>query len=279
MQTLMEVLQKTKAFFESKGIDNARLEAELIFSHVLKCPRLELYLQFERPLEQEILDQLRVLVVRRSNREPLQYVLGEAPFRELTLKVDSRVLIPRPETELLIDYIIEHSARAPESIIDLGTGSGAIALALAQEIPGASVSAVDLSAESLVLAKENAQQCGLGNRVSFLESDWFFGVDGSFDIIVSNPPYLTEGEWEEAQPEVRLFEPKGALTADNEGLADLEVIMREASSLLNPSGMLALETGIGHHEYLEKLAREVGYARTLSLKDDSGRDRFFFAWI
>lgn len=275
----MEVLQKTKAFFESKGIDNARLEAELIFSHVLNCPRLELYLQFERPLEQEILDQLRVLVVRRSNREPLQYVLGEAPFRELTLKVDSRVLIPRPETELLIDYIIEHSARAPESIIDLGTGSGAIALALAQEIPGASVSAVDLDSESLVLAKENAQQRGLGNRVSFLESDWFSGVDGSFDIIVSNPPYLTEGEWEEAQPEVRLFEPKGALTADNEGLADLEVIMREASSLLNPSGMLALETGIGHHEYLEKLACEVGYVRTLLLKDDSGRDRFFFAWI
>ena len=275
----MEVLQKTKAFFESKGIDNARLEAELIFSHVLDCPRLELYLQFERPLEQEIVDQLRGLVMRRSNREPLQYVLGEAPFRELTLKVDSRVLIPRPETELLIDYIVEHSTRAPESILDLGTGSGAIALALAQEIPGVSVCAVDQSAESLALAKENAQQCGLADRVSFLESNWFSKVEGTFDLIASNPPYLTECEWDEAQPEVKHFEPKGALTAENEGFLDLETIMHKAYSCLNKPGMLALETGIEHHQRLEQLAREVGYARTLSLKDDSGRNRFFFAWV
>ena len=275
----MEVLQKTKAFFDSKGIDNARLEAELIFSHVLDCPRLELYLQFERPLDEAIVDQLRGLVVRRSHREPLQYVLGEAPFRDLTLKVDSRVLIPRPETELLVDYIIEHSLLEPRAILDLGTGSGALALALAQEVSGASVLAVDASAESLTLARENAQRCRLADKVSFLKSDWFSAVDRSFDLIVSNPPYLSAGDWEEAQPEVRLYEPKGALFAGNEGLLDLETIMCQADAYLNESGMLALETGTGHHEFLEHLANEIGYARTLSLKDDSGRNRFFFAWV
>jgi release factor glutamine methyltransferase len=209
----------------------------------------------------------------------LQYVLGEAPFRELTLKVDPRVLIPRPETELLVDFIVEHIAPKPQGILDLGTGSGAIALALGRTYPTASILAVDRSLESLALAKENAQRCGIAGQMMFLESDWFSAVDGVFDLIVSNPPYLAEKEWEEAQPEVRLFEPKGALAAANEGLQDLETIMRQAPAYLAKSGMLALETGIAHHEHLNSLAQALTYRRTLSLKDDSGRDRFFFAWI
>lgn len=279
MQTLMEVLQKTRAFFESKGIDNARLEAELLFAHVLKCPRLDLYLQFERPLDDSTLEQLRGLVKRRSNREPLQYVLGEAPFREFMVKVDSRVLIPRPETELLVDHIIAQVEGSPKRILDLGTGSGVLALALAREYPQSEVVAVDKSQDALVLARENAELCGVAERVLFIESDWLSSVSGTYDLIVSNPPYLTLDEWENAQAEVKVFEPRSALTAEKEGLADLESILNEAPACLEKNGVVALETGIAQHESLEAISKKVGYTRALSLQDDTERDRFFFAWI
>ncbi len=278
MAILLEVIDKTTAFFKKKGLESPRLNTELIFAHVLGCKRLDLYLRFDRPVEERHLDGMRPLVMRRAAREPLQYILGEAEFFNLKLKVDPRALIPRPETEELVELVIKTLDQPPETILDLGSGCGAIAFALAKQFHQARVTAGDSSSDALVLARENASLCDPEKRVSFLESDWFNGVRGTFDLIVSNPPYLDEKEWAAAQPEVREHEPRCALVAAEEGLADLCRIICDASAFLTTGGMLALETGPGHHDTLTALARSNGYARWESHKDLSGHNRFFLAF-
>ena len=278
MQTLLEVLNKTEAYFAQKGLEQPRLNAQLVLAGTLKLKRLQLYLQFERLMGEAELALLRDRVKRRASREPLQYVLGEADFRELTLKCDRRALIPRPETEELVGLVLERlAADAPLRLADLGTGTGAIALSFAQERPAWRVVAADYSADALALARENAAACGLTERVEFVRSDWMSAVPGNFDAIVSNPPYLTDDEVACAQPEVRDHEPHSALIAPEAGLADLEKILRQARGRLNPGGFVALETGIAQHDRLAALARELGYASTESRKDSQEFDRFFFA--
>lgn len=278
MLSLLEVIDRTTSYFAKNGVANPRLQAEWLVAHVLDCKRLDLYLRFDMPLEETVLEQLRPLVKRRAQREPLQYITGSTPFHDLTLKCDPRALIPRPETEQLVEEILTRKPEKTTQILDLGTGTGAIALALAQALPEAKVTAVDASKKALSLAKENAEANGLANRVTFLESNWFAKVEGSFDIIASNPPYLTDEEWETAEPEVREREPKNALTAPNKGLADLEAILRQAPAFLSPGGLLALETGIAHHDALTLVAKENAYAKSESLNDFSGRPRYFLAW-
>ncbi len=272
---------KTAAFFEKRGLEQARLNAELLFAQALGCRRLDLYLQFERPLPEETLERLRVLVARRAKREPLQYIAGEAEFMDLKLRVDRRALIPRPETEELLEGVFARVGEgAPARVLDLGTGTGAIALALAQKYPGAAVTAVEASGEALSLARENAQRTGLGERVRFLGGAWFEPVAGEvFDLIVSNPPYLTPEEVAQAQPEVRDWEPLGALVSGPEGLDDLFRIMDAAPEYLRAGGLLALETGIGHAGALSARAQAAGFARYEAAPDLSGRQRFFFAWV
>lgn len=283
MNSLLELLQKSTEFLNKKGIENARLQSELIFAGTLRCRRLDLYLQFERPLTQAETDALRERVLRRARREPVQYIVGDTDFRSLTLKCDSRALIPRPETEELVDYFLEklaaiRPAGTPARVLDLGTGTGAIALSVAVERPGARVVAVDKSADALALAKENFAKVAVPADVVFLQSDWFENVAGTFDAIISNPPYLTRAEWECAQAEVREHEPLSALVADNAGLADSEKILRGARERLAPDGFVALETGIAQHDALEKVARDCGFSATESRNDLSGRPRFFFAF-
>lgn len=286
MNSLLELLKKSTDFLAKKGIGNARLQSELIFAGTLGCRRLDLYLQFERPLTTAETDLLRERVLRRARREPVQYVVGETDFRALTLKCDPRALIPRPETEELVGFVLEKLAvlrptGTPARVLDLGTGTGAIALSLAAERPGIQAVAADFSEDALALACENFAlnftQKGVPATVEFLRSDWFENVAGTFDVIVSNPPYLTRNEWESAEPEVRDCEPISALVAENDGLADLEKILRGARERLVPGGFVALETGIAHHASLEKIARECGFAETESQTDLSGRPRFFFA--
>lgn len=279
MLTVIDILKRSTEHFQRAGLEKPKVDAEWLLAHGLGCKRLDLFLQFERPLNDAELEPMRAMVRRRAKREPLQYILGETGFHDLQLKVSPGALIPRPETEELVEWLLKTSkASTPVRIVDLGTGSGAIALALAQHLTETEVIATDASAEALDLARENAVHCQLSKRVHFSVSNWLDSVDGSFDWIVSNPPYLTESEWDEAEPEVREFEPKSALVAADEGLADLNQILSQALPRLNAGGMLACETGIAQHPRLAELASELGYARWESQPDLSGRDRFFIAW-
>jgi release factor glutamine methyltransferase len=281
MLTVLEIIRKTTDFFAGKEVESPRLQAELIVGHVLGLKRMQLYLQFERPLAEAELEQLRPLVRRRGQREPLQYVLGETEFHGLRLKVDRRALIPRPETELLVVSALASCVNPPAQVLDLGTGSGAIALAVAKENPVARVTAIDASDEALGLARENAISTGLAERVSFLKSNWFAALasDARFDLIVSNPPYLSAEETAATTPEVQAFEPRQALTSGDGGLADLRAIISEAPKFLAQGGLLALETGITQHAHLSALAREAGFSRVESRPDLTGRDRFVLAWL
>ena len=281
MLTVLEIIKRTTEFFEKRGVESARLNAELLIGRALELKRMQLYLQFERPLTEAELEKIRPLVKRRGNREPLQYILGETEFAGLKLRVDRRALIPRPETEYLVELLAGKLTAPPSAILDLGTGTGALALALATKHPEAQVTAVDKSSDALALATENAAALNLASRVRFVLSDWFskLATDERFDLIVANPPYLTETEVKEAAPEVREHEPHAALVAAEEGRADLEHILRHGRAFLNAGGLLACETGIAQHARLAEAARECGYARTESLRDLAGRDRYLLAFV
>src|SRR5580658_8454652 len=204
MLTVLEVVKKTSEFFAGKGIESPRLNAELLVGHALGLPRMRLYLEFERPLAEAEVGAIRELARRRGRREPLQHIIGFTEFHGLRLATDRRALIPRPETELLVETVIERCPEPPRSILDLGTGCGAIALALASAFPGARVTAVDASPGALALAAQNAASAGLSERVTFVESDWFERLPpgSAYDLVVSNPPYLSAAETAAAAPEV-----------------------------------------------------------------------------
>lgn len=279
-QHLSEILHKTTHFFRQKGLEKPRLEAELLLSHVLKCKRLDLYLNFDKLLSNDILDCLRPLVKRRGAFEPWQYIVGGVEFAKAFIKTDTRALIPRPETEYLYELLLDYyqASALPQRIADLGTGTGALAIALSQAFPKAEIWAVDDSEAALSLAQENIKAQGLSTKIQLLQSNWCEKLRGSFDLIVSNPPYLSHKEWESAQPEVRIFEPKSALVSENEGLACLEVIIQEAFPMLSSGGLLVLETGLGQHARLSTLALGLGYAHTQSYKDLSKHERYLWLW-
>jgi release factor glutamine methyltransferase len=219
-------------------------------------------------------------VKRRGQREPLQYVLGEAEFFRVRLKVDRRALIPRPETEQLCELITAVLPGPPGAILDLGTGGGAIALALATFYPGAAVTAVDASAAALELARENAAALGLAGRIRFGQSDWYEALDPAerFDLIVANPPYLSHAETEATAEEVRGHEPRQALSPGPLGTEALARIIEGAPRFLDDKGLLALETGIDRHETLRTWAAAAGFGRVESRRDLSGRNRHILAW-
>ena len=223
-------------------------------------------------------------------------IIGEMDFFGQKLTVDKRVLIPRPETEELVyqmqQYLTEKFFKEPSgspdiadgeqnslTILDLGTGSGAIAIALAALFPRSKLTAVDRSAEALAVAEENSVKNNVRDRVSFVQSDWFRNVEGTFDVIISNPPYVSEEEYRSLQPEVRCFEPKSALTAEDEGLADLKYILSKAPVFLKRGGLLVMETGCAQHTALHAYAKTFGYAKTQSTLDLSHRERYFWTWV
>lgn len=280
MLTVLEIIKRTTEFLATKGVASPRLNAELLLGHVIGRRRMQLYLEFERPLTAAELDQLRPLVRRRGQQEPLQYVLGEAEFRGLRLKVDRRALIPRPETELLVELV--HTWAGTQAPIlralDLGTGSGAIAAALATLWPGAAVVAAERCPEALALARENFAALGLEGRIQPVAATWFDGVPpGPYDAIVSNPPYLTAAEVAATAPEVREHEPRAALEAPEEGLADLRAILEAAPGYLRPGGLLALETGCDHRAALCARLQAAGFQPVAAHRDLTGRDRFILA--
>ena len=262
---LLDILEETSRFFAARGLENARLQAELLLAAVLEIKRLDLYLQFERPLHTEEVDAYRDYVRQRVQRVPVQYILGAAAFRELELTVTPDVLIPRPETEVLVDVALE-LLPTDGRVLDLCCGSGAIALSLKWELPEISVVATDISQAALAVARANGASCEL--EIEWLSGDLFAAVEGDFDLVVSNPPYVKSGDIDRLEPEVRDHEPRLALDGGADGLDCYRRIAHQASDHIRPGGYLLLEVGDGQSAEVEKLLAEVGRFAEVQTKPD-----------
>jgi len=273
VSTVRELLGRSREYLERNGVPSPKLDAEYLLAHVLAVPRLELYLDHDRPLEPAEVDSLRELVRRRGQREPLAYVLGSWSFYGLELHCDARALVPRPETEVLVERCLALLAGAAEpSVVDVGTGTGAIALALAARLPAARVTAVDLSSGALALAAENAALNDLADRVELLQGDLLAPVAGRrFDLVASNPPYVAEGET--VDPEVARFEPALAVYAEHAGRAIHERLAEAAPRALNPGGHLVVEVAEGQAPWLAEHLAGLGYTAIAVTCDLRGIER------
>jgi release factor glutamine methyltransferase len=270
--TLGGALAAATARLAEAGIESARLEAELLLARACDdCARALLYAELDRELTPEQEAAFDANVRRRVQREPLAYVLGEWGFRRLTLKTDRRALIPRPETEIVVERALEHIREQPDpDVLDVGTGTGAIALAIADEHAGARITAIDASPDALALAEENRELTGVNGRVRLVEQDLTSGLGrGRFDLVVSNPPYVEPDELATLQPEVRDWEPCIALVARGA----TEAVARAATEALRPGGWLVLETAAGTGERIRGLLDELGYQLVTITPDLAGRDR------
>ena len=276
--TVLEVLQSTTGYFQKRNIDSPRLNSEHLLAHVLSRKRMELYLDFERQLRESELAPLRELVKRRGTGEPLQHLLGTVEFCGRSFRCDKRALVPRPETEQLIELLITHfkSEIADSRMIDVGTGSGIIALTLAAEFPKAEIVGADISEDALMLARENAERLGLADRVHFLQSNLLESVRPQVDLIVANLPYVSTEDRHNLSREV-LHDPEVALFAGARGDELVRQLIGQASSWLRPGGMLAMEIGIGQSEALVAALAEKNYRDISTEKDYSGVIRFLFA--
>jgi release factor glutamine methyltransferase len=283
-ETTATLLNKVQQFLAPKGVHSPRWDAEVMLAHALGCKRLDLYLRFHEPVPPAALDAMRSMTRRRAQREPLQYIVGQVAFGPLVLQCDARALIPRPETEYLCEQAVSCARAAcvlPARILDLGTGTGAIALYMAHSLPQAQVLGIDKSSVALDLARSNAAQLGLAGRVGWLCSDWFTELaqepGSGWDIILANPPYLTEQEWLEASDEVRVHEPKSALVAPDQGLQDLVQLLHQAGAYLAPAGVLWLEMGLGQATFLHDRALQAGFVEVQVLPDLNRQERFLKA--
>jgi len=272
------ILGWTRDYLRRGGVELARFEAEELLAHALKVERLALYLEPERRLTEEELARFRELVARRRAGVPLQYLLGEVEFMGLRLRVDGRALIPRPETEGLVELILRDARPEAEmEVLELGTGSGAIGIALAKLLQ-AHVTATDLSPGALELARENAALNGVADRIAFIESDWFAGVEGQFDLIVANPPYVGTEEIDRLPREVREHEPRLAWDGGERGMEALREIVAGAPDHLEPGGRLYLELGVGQGAEVRELAVATGaFAEVEILQDFGGKERYLRA--
>ena len=277
--SVMEVVRRSGTYLDGKGVEQGRLDAELVVAHVLGLPRLELYLRFDRPMSEDELARCRALLRRRGAREPLQYVLGTAPFRELHLEVGPGVAIPRPETEYFLDALtaLAGPGRTFGAALDVGTGSGAIALALAGEGLARTVVATDISPQALAAARRNARAAGVSG-VDFRSGHLLEPVAGeTFDLVLSNPPYVTDGEWWSTAPEVREWEPREALAAGADGLGVIRELVPAMMAALRPGGWAGLEVGRTQTEAAAALFRRCdGNAQVVVREDLAGLPRYVF---
>ena len=280
--TIMKILNWTKQYFEARGVENPRLDAEVLLCAVLKCQRITLYVDFERPLSEEELATYREYVKRRGNFEPLAYILGERAFMRNTFKVNKATLVPRPETELLVESLVRIAPMLrPDGdvkILDIGTGSGAIIVSLLDYLPNAKGVGVDISVDALIVAKENSEKIGVTGRIGFVRSDVFskLPLEKKFDIIVSNPPYIPAGDIAGLDKDVRQ-EPRGALDGGADGLDFYRRITAEAMEHMSEEGVLAFEIGINQAEAVQQLCLDAGLVKTAVRKDYAGIERMVFA--
>jgi release factor glutamine methyltransferase len=274
--TVLEILQSTAAYFAKRGVENPRLNAEHLLAFILKRKRIELYLEFERVLTEAELAPLRELVKRRGQGEPLQHLLGTVEFTGRVFLCDKRALVPRPETEQLVELIADCRLQIADCrILDVGTGSGVIALSLAAIFPEAIITATDISDDALALARENAERLGLTNRVEFLTGDLLAYVNHAYDLIVANLPYVAVPDRAALSREV-LHDPEVALFGGERGDEVVRRLIEAAPAKLKPGGLLALELGLGQADDLAALMAEKNYHDIKKEADYAGVTRFLF---
>ncbi len=283
--TVLEVIQRGTEFLTRKGVESPRLQMELLLSHLLQMPRLKLYLNFERTLDDPELGQLRELVKRRSEREPLQQILGSTSFCGLEIAVNRDVLVPRPETEVLAErawkFLQDRAAAGPPPprALDFGAGSGCLAITLAVKCPQAEIHAVDVSEAALNVARQNAVRNQVQERIQFHPGDGFAALPAElrFDLVVSNPPYIPTAVIETLEPEVRDYEPRAALDGGADGLDYYRRLAVEAVPFSASEGHAMLELGDGQGEAVREIFQQQGWAVAAIEPDNSGRPRIFIA--
>jgi release factor glutamine methyltransferase len=293
--TVLESIQKSAEFLQKKGVDSARLHAELLLAHVLQLPRMKLYLNFERALTSVETDALRELVRRRGLREPLQHIVGWTSFCGFEIAVNQNVLVPRPETELLAEEAWKFLANVPHprplgagesdstpiTALDFGTGSGCIAIALAAKVPTTNISALHVSEGALALARQNAERNHVGEHIQFFHGNGFAALPENlakgFDLIVSNPPYIATAEIETLDPEVRDFDPRSALDGGADGLNFYRMLANESARFLKPQGRVMLEFGDDQAAAIAKIFEAQKWIVEAIREDYTQRQRILIA--
>ncbi len=257
--TVGAILQWTVDFFTQKGLESPRLDAEILLAHVLQKERIYLYAHYDEPLSSEERAAYRELVIKRAQRYSVAHLLGVRPFMGLDFSVNEDVLVPRPETEMLVETVLSYEKKdASFSVLDMGTGSGAILISILHERPNATGLAVDISPKALDVARKNGQALGVADRITFLESNLFEAVPkGTFDWIVSNPPYLTAYDMEHLQPEVR-HDPESALYGGVDGLDFYHALADKSAAYVKPRGYIAVEVGAGQSKKVADLFTTTG---------------------
>jgi release factor glutamine methyltransferase len=277
--TVLELLQATTAYFGKKGVEQPRLSIEHLLADTLGKKRIELYLEFDRSLSEQELEPLREKVRRRAEGEPLQHLLGHWDFFGRTFKTDRRALIPRPETELLVEVVLKEfgaSEGSANRLVDVGTGSGVLAITLALERPGLEVSAIDLSADALTLARENAERFGLADRIEFRRTDLLEEVEGPFHLIVANLPYIPTAALNMLQREVK-FDPAPALDGGKDGLTIIKRLIESVPGKIVSNGLIALEVGQGQAQEVSGFMADQNYRDISIRKDYQGVERLLIA--
>ena len=283
--TILNLIRWTDERFRREGLSTARLDAEVLLAETLGVDRVGLYTHFDQPLHPEELARFKKLIQKRLQREPVAYIIGRREFWSLPFKVTPDVLIPRPETEILVAEALK-IVSAPAGtgrklrILEIGTGSGAISIALAKEFPSASLVATDLSAKALAIAQENASRLGVDERIQFRQGDLFapLGKESAFELIITNPPYIAEDDFPSLPPEVRNFEPRLALDGGKDGLAFFRKALPRVGEFLSPGGWFLAEIGAGQEEKIRQIAvANPGLASGAFVPDLAGINRVFKA--
>ncbi|MCL5267046.1 MAG: peptide chain release factor N(5)-glutamine methyltransferase [Bacteroidetes bacterium] len=280
--TVLDIIKWGTTYLSEKGFDEARLTTELLLAAALDTKRFDLYVKHDQPLKKGELEKFKVLLKRRLAHEPVQYILGKTNFYSIELKIDRRALIPRPETEILAESVIGHcrsflSQKDEIRVLDVGTGSGCIAIAVAKFVKNSVVAAIDQSENALELARENAEAAVPDKKITFEKAD-IFRLDRNifekaFDIIVSNPPYVSDSDFSSLAPEIRQFEPATAVTDGSDGQTFFRKLTEIAPMLLRDGGWVFVETGFGQAKHVEELFLDHGGCETAVKKDLSGIDR------
>jgi release factor glutamine methyltransferase len=279
--TVARLLQWTQDYFQRHELEDARLCSEILLAHAMGCERIFLYTQFDQTPPPAAVDAFRAAVRQAVGGEPIAYIIGRKEFFALDFQVNEHVLIPRPETEVLVERVLRllRSADHPDpTVLDLGAGSGCIAVSLAKHLTQAKIHASDISSAALAIAQTNAARHGVDERIEFREGDLFVPWEGdTFDVIVSNPPYVAERDAETLAKSVRDFEPQQALFAGPEGLGVIQRLLDEAPAHLRPAGHLFIEIGYDQHDAVAQLARDAGWSSIQFHRDAAGHARVFHA--